>query len=69
VLGGALFGLNQLFQPKQPKGPGKAKPSFVFGEVVNTTEEGVTLPYVYGTRVRVGSVVGAAGLSVEEIGT
>lgn len=42
------------------------RPSFMYNGPVNTAEQGATIPLVYG-RMRTGSVLVSAGLSVEQI--
>jgi predicted phage tail protein len=43
------------------------KASFIFNGPVNVTQEGQPIPLVYGFNVRVGSVVGSAGLFSEDV--
>jgi len=69
----ALGGVAQLLAPN-PKVGGyehndhpENRPSFLFSGPVNTSAEGSVIPIVYGKRVRCGSVVGAAGIYVEDI--
>ena len=75
----ALFGASLAFQgisslltptPKagdfaQQERPDQ-RPSFLFNSIVNTAEEGATIPVVYG-RVRVGSLVISTALATEQI--
>ena len=69
----ALGGVAQLLAPN-PKVGGYSdndhpenRPSALFSGPVNTSAEGSVVPIVYGKRVRCGSVVGAAGIYVEDI--
>jgi predicted phage tail protein len=43
------------------------KQSFLFNGAANTVEQGGAVPLIYGTKIRTGSVVISAGLSVEQI--
>ena len=43
------------------------KASFIFNGPVNVTQEGQPIPLVYGFNVRVGSVVGSAGIFSEDV--
>lgn len=59
----ALGGLSQLLTP-QPKKK-KKQDSFIFNGAVNTSDQGVPVPLVYG-RTMVGSVVLSAGVTSED---
>jgi predicted phage tail protein len=59
----ALAGLSQLLTP-QPKKK-KKNDSFTFNGAVNTTDQGVPVPLVYG-RTMTGSVVLSAGISADD---
>lgn len=43
------------------------KASFIFAGPVNVVQEGQPIPLVYGKRIRVGSVVGSAGIFSEDV--
>jgi predicted phage tail protein len=76
----AMFGISMILAgmasmlSAHPKGGNSAsreapdqKPSFLFNGPVNVTQEGEPIPLVYGRKIRVGSVVGSAGIFTEEI--
>jgi predicted phage tail protein len=69
-VGMALGGIAQLLSP-QPKyqagSDAEKKQSYVFSGPVNTTQQGVPVPLVYG-RMTVGSAVVSMGLSTRDIG-
>ena len=71
LLGVGVIGVSYLLSSVlRPKDPGsrevKERPSFIFDGPVNTVEQGGPVPLVYG-RVRTGSVIISAGLSVERV--
>ncbi|MGF7174725.1 TipJ family phage tail tip protein [Azospirillum doebereinerae] len=66
----ALSGISQIIAP-QPGVSGSLESadkqqSFLFNGAVNSVEQGGPVPLIYG-RMRVGSVVGSAGLTVEQV--
>jgi len=72
-IGLALSGVAQLLAPN-PKVAGYGdreqpdqRPSFIFNGPVNNAEQGAVVPVVLGVDVECGSVVGAAGIYVEEL--
>lgn len=75
-LGSILFGvailgvgalISSALRPKEQKDrEEKDKNSFLFDGPVNTIEQGGPVPLVYG-RVRTGSVIISAGLSIEQV--
>lgn len=68
-----LGGVSQLLAPNPKVGDygsresANNRPSFLFNGPVNVAELGNVIPIVYGRDVEVGTVVGAAGIYVEEI--
>jgi predicted phage tail protein len=76
----AMFGISMILAgmasmlSAHPKGGNSAsreapdqKPSFLFNGPVNVTQEGEPIPLVFARKIRVGSVVGSAGIFTEEI--
>lgn len=68
-----LGGVSQLLAPNPKVGSygdredANNRPSFLFNGPVNVAELGNVIPVIYGKDVEVGTVVGAAGIYVEEI--
>lgn len=67
----ALAGAAQLLAPKPPHQPGSdarddQRQSYVFSGPVNTSQQGVGVPIIYGEMI-VGSVVVSTGISVREL--
>lgn len=66
----ALGGIVQLLSPppkiNEPAERPENKPSYLFNGPVNTTAQGHPVPLAYG-RLRVGSAIVSAGISVEQI--
>lgn len=71
-VGLALGGIAQLLAPKPSyqaaSDAGEQKQSYVFSGPVNTSQQGVGVPIVYG-RMVVGSVVVSTGIDVRELPT
>jgi predicted phage tail protein len=67
LTGGLLFfaGVTAALSP-QPKKPTQNNPSFLLSGQLNTTQQGVPVPVVYGLRMRVGSVTVSSGYSAED---
>ncbi len=66
----ALSGISQIIAP-QPSASGSLEgadkqQSFLFNGAVNSVEQGGPVPLIYG-RMRVGSVVGSTGLTIEQV--
>jgi predicted phage tail protein len=63
-----ITGVSQLMTAKPKatynRGPVDQRPSFLFNGAINSSQQGVPIPLVYG-RMRVGSVVISGGVSVE----
>lgn len=65
----ALTGVSQLLAPTPDLGSNESpdkRPSFVFNSGINRIEAGNPVPLAFGL-FRVGSVVGSAGIAVEEL--
>lgn len=62
----ALSGASNLLSKPASKSSGKA--SLLYSGAQNVTEEGGAIPWIWGTRVRVGSTVISSGVSSEDIG-
>lgn len=64
----ALSGVSQMLAPSMDPSKGRDdKKSFMFNGATNTSTQGMPVPLVFG-RMRSGSVVASAGISVEQIG-
>ena len=65
----ALAGVSQLISPTPAIGSNESpdrRPSFLFNSAINRIEAGNPVPLAFGV-FRVGSVVGSAGIAVEEL--
>lgn len=67
VLGGVSEMISGTPDAPQPAEQPNNQPSFAFNGPINTTAQGNPVPLAYGTRIRVGSQVISAGLSVSQL--